>query len=127
MKMRCSPYKPLLCAALLGIFILCNQTPARAQCHGDFSYETFSTAEASPSGRIEVSIKDPEPGTYIIKLYKLSGKLSLVETKETVFPDKIIFEGLPASSYFVKIEWAACSRVIGGLEGISITAKDEKQ
>lgn len=126
MKLRCSPYNPFLVFVVLGTFIFINSNFASGQCKGDFSFQSLSSEKDSPTGKIEVSLKDPAPGLYTFKVYRMEGEITLVQTKEAPSPDKIIFDELIPSTYFVKIEWGdTCYKTIGGLEGILITEKDQ--
>lgn len=126
MKLRCSPYNPILCLVFLGTLIFYNHSVAWAQCEGNFTYQSFTSEKTSATGKIEVTLKDQEPGIYTFKVYKVDGLITLVQTKQASSPDKIIFEQLVPSTYFVKIEWGrSCYKTIGGLEGIIITEKDQ--
>lgn len=127
MKIRCSLYNPGVLFAFLAILIFYRPHAATAQCHGDFSFRTFPADDkSSSSGRIEVSVKSHAPGIFTFKVYRMEGKITLVETKDTSSPDKIIFEGLIPSTYFIKVKWGeACNKTLGGLEGIIITEKDQ--
>ena len=126
MKIRCSPYNPVLFFVFLGILIFYNPSFATAQCTGDFTYQSFSSEKESPSGKIEIALKNQNPGIYTFKVYKVAGVITLVQTKQAPSPDKIFFEGLAPSTYFVKIEWGeSCYKTLGGLEGINITEKDQ--
>jgi hypothetical protein len=125
MKIRCSPCNALLSFGILGIFILCHAA-ASAQCSGDFTYQSISSSKEPSSGKIEISVKSPESGTYTFKVYKMDAQLTLVQSREASSPEKITLEGLPPSPYLVKIEWGnGCSRLLGGLDGILITRKEE--
>jgi len=124
MKRRCSPYNPLVFLVFLGIFIFCASPFAAAQCQGDFSFQSFSSEKQASSGKIEVSLKDAQPGSYTFKVYEMAGKIALVQTRETVSPEKITFENLKPSTYFVKVEWGqTCHKTLGGMDGIIITEK----
>ena len=127
MEFRCSPYNSLLLLAVLGIFVFCSQNVS-AQCKGDVTYQSVSSENGSPSGRIEITVNNAEAGVYTFNIYKMEGKIILVETREVPSPGKIVFEGLKPSSYYVKIEWgSSCRKILGGLEGITITGKDQRQ
>ena len=126
MKIRCSPYNPLLFLGIIGIFIFLDHHTATAQCQSDISFLSVPAEKASSSGKIEVSLKNPQPGTYTFKVYEMAGTINLVQTKETASPDKITFENLNPSLYFVKVEWGeSCYRTLGGIDGITITEKDQ--
>lgn len=126
MKKRCSPYNPLPFLAFLGIFIFSDQLFAAAQCQGDISFRSISAETASASGKIEISVKDPQQGTYTFKVYEMAGTITLVQTKETISPEKTTIENLKPSTYFVKVEWGeSCYKTLGGLDGIIVTAKDQ--
>lgn len=123
MKKRCSLSHPLLFPALMAIFLVAGYLPAFSQCQGEFDYKAIP-GEASPEGSIEISVKNPEPGTYTFKVYSISGEITLVQTKEAASPERIILKGLAPDTYLVRIAWADnCYTVIGGLEGIRITVK----
>jgi hypothetical protein len=125
MKIRCSPYNPLLCLGIIGICIFCGHHAAKAQCQSDFTFQSFPTEKESSAGKIEVSLKNPQQGSYTFKVYEMSGKITLIQTKETPSPEKITFENLKPSRYFVKVEWGeSCYRTLGGMDGIIITEKD---
>lgn len=132
MKFRCSPYNPLMFIVFLGAFIFCHNHMASAQCTGDFSFQSFdsekhSASGKSASGKIEVSVKNPTAGTYTFKVYSVSGEITLVQTQQAYTPDKVIFERLDAATYYVKVEWGeGCYKTVGGIEGISITEKDQE-
>lgn len=127
MELRRSPYRRLLFFAVLGMIIFFGQT-ARAQCNGEFSYQSVSTDINSRAARIEITLKNPDPGFYTINLYKMEGKIIPVDKQEVSSPEKIVFEGLAPATYFIKIEWgSACRKILGGLEGIIITAKDQER
>lgn len=126
MEIRCSPYNPVLFIVFLGILILYNPSFASAQCKGDFNFQSFASDKKSPSGKIEITLKNQNSGIYTFKVYKVAGVITLVQTKQASSPDKIILEGLAPSNYFVKIEWGdSCYKTLGGLEGINITEKDQ--
>jgi len=126
MKIRCSPYNRVILIVFLGILIFGNPSFSGAQCTGDFTYQSFSSEKKSPTGKIEITVKNRIPGVYTFKVYKVAGVITLVQTKQASSPDKIILEGLAPSTYFVKIEWGeSCYKTIGGLEGINITEKDQ--
>jgi len=127
MELRCSPCYRLLFFAVLGMLIFCGQT-VRAQCNGEFSYQFVSPENNSNTGKIEISLKNPDPGFYTINLYKMEGKIIPVDKQEVSSPEKIVFERLAPATYFIKIEWgSACRRILGGLEGIILTAKDQER
>lgn len=126
MKRRCSPYNPLPFLAFLGVFIFLNQPFAAAQCQGDFTFQSFPSEKQMSSGKIEVSLRNAQPVSYTFKVYEMSGKITLVQTRETVPRDKIIFENLKPSTYFVKVEWGGgCSKTLGGMDGIIVTEKPQ--
>lgn len=126
MKIRCSPYNPLLCFVFLGMSVFCSQHAASAQCSGDFSFRSVSAEKNSTSGKIEVSVKSPVNGVYTFKVFEMAGTLTLVQTRNATASDKIIFENLKPATYFIKIEWGeSCSKTIGGFDGIVITEKDQ--
>src|SRR5688572_7409707 len=104
MKLRCSPYNSLLLIVVLGAFIFMHPNFASGQCKADLSFQSFSSDKDSPTGKIEVSLKDPAPGRYTFKVYRMAGEITLVQTKEASSPDKMIFDELIPSTYFVKIE-----------------------
>jgi hypothetical protein len=125
MDLRCSPCNSLLFLGILGILLLCgHQMPA--QCQGNFTFQSVSSQKGSASGRIEVSIKDATPGTYTFTVYEMNGAIAVVQTKQASTPERVIFENLKPSTYLIKIEWGeSCHKVLGGLEGIMITEKDQ--
>ncbi len=126
MKLRCSFLKPLLCLIFPGIFILFGHSSANAQCKGDFTVQSIPSEKQAASGQIEISIKNPESGTYTFTVFKMEGIATLVKKEEAVSPDKITIEGLIPSTYFVKVEWGSnCYRTLGGIDGISVTAKEQ--
>ena len=125
MKTRCSPYSPWLFFAFLGTLIFFNSSFSVAQCKGDFTFQS-QPETATAAGKIEVLIKEPEPGKYSFTVYEMSGIITLVLTREASSPERIVFENLRPSTYFVKVEWgSSCSKIIGGLEGIIITDKGQ--
>ena len=124
MEFRCSPCYSLLLLGVLGIFIFCGPS-ASAQCKGDFTYQSVSSEKGS-SGTIQIAVSNADSRVYTFNVYKMEGKIILVETREVSSPDKVVFEGLKPSSYYVKIEWGnSCRKILGGLEGIKITGKDQ--
>ena len=126
MKLRFSPCRSL-CLGVLGILFLFNHS-AFAQCNGDFSFQSVSSSTGSSAGTIEVSLNNTDPGLYTFKVYAMGGALSLIQTKQVSNPDKIIFDKLKPANYFIKIEWGeSCSKVLGGLDGIIITGKDQER
>ncbi|MGC1243752.1 MAG: T9SS type A sorting domain-containing protein [Chryseosolibacter sp.] len=126
MKIRCSPYNPLLCFVFLGMSVFFSQHAALAQCSGDFSFHSVSAEKNSNSGQIEVSLKSPANGAYTFKVFEMAGTLTLVQTRKATAPGKVIFENLKPATYFIKIEWGeSCSKTIGGFDGIVITEKDQ--
>lgn len=126
MELRCSACYRLLFFAVLGILIFCSHT-LRAQCHGDFSYQFTSIGPDSNAGKIEISFENIDRGVYAIQLYKVEGRFIPVDRQEVSMPEKIVFDNLTPSIYFVKIDWgSACRKMLGGLEGIIITTKDQK-
>jgi hypothetical protein len=126
MKLRCSPYNPLIFCVFLGIFIVCDYDFANAQCKGEFTFQSFSSEKNSASGKIEVSLNNPEPGSYTFTVYRIAGAITRIQTKEASSPEKITFEQLEPSTYVIKIEWGgSCNKNIGGLEGIIITEKEQ--
>lgn len=126
MEFRCSPCNSLLFFSIIGVLSLLEPQIARAQCSGEFSFESFS-ADATPlSGRIEITKVNSEPGVYTFKVFKVEAKITLVKTGEASSSDKIVIEGLTPGNYLVKIEWGTnCYRTIGGLAGILITQKEQ--
>jgi hypothetical protein len=126
MKLRCSPCNPRVLFVFLGIFLFYNPIFVHAQCHGDFSLQSFPAENGSSPGKIEVVTRNAEPTTYTFKIYELAGTLKLVETRQELSPEKVTFERLKPAIYFVKIEWGeSCYKTLGGYEGISITQKDQ--
>lgn len=126
MKKCCSPYNLSILCALLGICMLCCPHLTTAQCQGDFSFKSFPVEDQNSLGRIEVTAHDAGATTYTFKVYELSGKLTLVTTKQASSPETITFEALKPATYFVKIEWeGSCYKTLGGYEGIIITEKDQ--
>ncbi|HEX8039488.1 MAG TPA: hypothetical protein VF490_10055 [Chryseosolibacter sp.] len=127
MKLRFNdPLKLLLWVFFSGIFIFFVHSPASAQCKGEFSVQPVPSEKQSASGQISISIKDPEPGTYTFTVFRMEGTATQVQKKEVVSPDKVTIEGLTPSTYFVKVEWGnTCYRTLGGMDGISITPKEE--
>ena len=124
MKIRCSPYNPLLFLGIIGIFLFSFNHLATAQCQADISFKSVPADKASSSGKIELLLKDPQPATYTFKVYEMSGNITLIQTKESISPQKITFENLKPSTYFVKVEWGAgCYKTLGGMEGILVTEK----
>ena len=125
MKLRCSPYSPAVFVVFLGILIFFHTSVASAQCQADFTFQSFSSAKGSPSGKIEITSKDPVSGVYTFKVYRIDGVISLVQTQKTS-SNKIVIQNLAPSTYLVKIEWGgSCYKTIGGLEGITVTLKDQ--
>ncbi len=125
MELRCSPRNTLLLVGLLGMLFFCSQ-PVSAQCKGEFTFQSISSEKGSDSGKIELSIQNPAPGAYTFTIYEMNGVITAVETKQASSPEKITFENLKASTYFVKVEWGqSCRRTLGGLDGIIITEKDQ--
>lgn len=127
MKLRFShPPRLLLYLFLSGIFIFLGHSPASAQCKGEFSVRPLPSEKQSASGQIAISIKDPEPGTYTFTVFRMEGTATQVQKKEVVSPDKVTIEGLTPATYFVKVEWGnTCFRTLGGMDGISITPKEQ--
>lgn len=116
----------MLFFGVLAMFIVCSQA-LYAQCASDFSYEFTPSEGPSNSGKIELFLNGAAPGAFTINLYKMEGKIVPVEKKESS-AQKIVFERLAPAKYFIKIEWGnGCRRVLGGLEGIMITAKDQER
>ena len=125
MTRRCNPFKTLLFIAFLGIFFF-NHQPAKAQCKGEFAFQSFSPTQQERSGRIEVSVSNADAGLYTFKIYRMEGQLTLVESRQDSSPEKIVFERLSPSTYFIKIEWGDnCYKTLGGLDGIVIIGKQE--
>jgi len=101
--------------------------PSMAQCDGDFSFKTISSIGNSQTGKIEVTIRNAENSNYVFKLYRVSGEIKLVQSKESSTPQKVVFDKLEPSDYYVKIEWGSCQKTIGGIQGIQITEKAEEK
>jgi hypothetical protein len=127
MEFRCSPYIPLIFVGILGMLIFCSlPSSAQSQCNGNFTYQAVSTVRGSSSGKIVISIANPETSAYTFKVYKVAQKITLAQTKEVYSQEEITFDGLEQSTYYIKIEWGdGCYRTIGGLDGIIITEKQE--
>ena len=128
MEFRCSPYIPLIFVGILGILIFCSlPSSAQSQCNDDFTYQAFSPDPETSSGRIEISIENPQAGIYTFKVFKVAEQITLVQTREVSSTDKIFIEGLKPGSFLVKIEWGEkCYKTLGGLDGILITRKDRQ-
>jgi hypothetical protein len=125
MKLRCSPYNPAVFVVCIGILIFFHTSFASAQCQGEFTYQVFSTDQQSSSGKIEVDLKNSVSGTYTLKVYKIDGVITLVQTQKTS-DKKITIDNLAASTYLIRIEWGgSCYTTIGGLDGIIVTLKDQ--
>lgn len=123
---RSQPPKLLVCVFFSGICIFFGHPSASAQCKGEFSVQPVPAEQQSASGQITISIKDPEPGTYTFTVFRMEGTATQVQKKEVVSPDKVTIEGLRPSTYFVKVEWGnTCYRTLGGMDGISITPKEQ--
>ena len=117
----------MLFFSALGIFIFCSQILS-AQCKGDFSFQSTSAENGSHSGKIELSVNSVDAGAYTVNLYKMEGKIVPVETRQGASNGKFVFERLPASTYYIKVEWGdGCRKILGGLEGIIITKKDQER
>jgi hypothetical protein len=126
MKRRCSPYNPAIFLVFLGIFIFYHASISGAQCQGEFHFESVSSGKQAAPGKIEITFKDQTSGQYTLKVYKMDGIITLVQTKQASAPEKITFENLSPATYFVKIEWGqSCSKTLGGMDGITITEKDK--
>lgn len=125
MKLRRSPRNSLLFAGMMGMLFFFS-LPARSQCNADFTFKSVPPDNGSDTGKIEVSVQDPAPGTYTFTVYEMSGDITFVQTRQTSNPDKITFESLKPATYFVKVEWGqSCHRTLGGFDGIIITEKDQ--
>jgi hypothetical protein len=112
--------------AIVGLLISFHTSVALAQCdEAKNSYQAFSSENNSSTGKIEITLERPDAVLYTFKIYKVDGVMSLVETRQAQAPEKIMIEGLEASTYFVRIEWGTCYTIIGGLKGIIITGKDQ--
>lgn len=98
--------------------------PSWSQCQGDFTFKAFPSDKSGKTGKIELTASQPTSGSYVFKVYKISGEIILVSTKETFSPSIIKFEGLEPAEYFIKVEWSQCQKTIGGLEGIIVNKKD---
>jgi len=127
MEFRCRPCNSVTFFLIVGILFLTCPV-AFAQCKGNFSYQSVSSAKDAPSGKIEVTVQQPEYGTYTFKVFEMNGTARLVQTKQVSGPDKISFEGLKPATYFIKVEWGeSCYRTLGGLEGITVTQTDPRR
>jgi hypothetical protein len=125
MEVRCSPYNSLLFLGTAVLLIFCSQL-ASAQCKADFTYQALSSEKGLHSGKIEVSVSNPAPGTYNFKVFEMNGTIRMVESKKTSSPDKVTFEGLKPATYFIKVQWGdTCSKTLGGFDGIIVTEKDQ--
>ena len=127
MEVSCSSYNSLLFIGTVVLLIFCSQL-ASAQCKADFNYQSLSSEKALPSGKIEVSVSNPAPGTYSFKVFEMNGTIRMVESKKTSSPEKVTFERLKPATYFIKVEWGdTCSKTLGGFEGIIVTEKDPER
>lgn len=125
MEFRCSPYNSLLLFCVLGILIFCSNN-ATAQCKADFTFQSIPAEKGSASGKIEIDLRSAQPGNYTFKVYRMESNITIIETKEASTPEKISFDNLKPSTYFIKVEWgSSCSKTLGGLEGIIVTEKDQ--
>lgn len=83
-----------------------------------FSYRVVSGTRNS----IEVVKSGPESATYTLKLYRISGDIELVATKENVYSTNSRFDELPVADYLVLVSWGSgCRETLGGVEGIKIS------
>jgi hypothetical protein len=94
----------------------------------DFSFKSVSTERNSSTGKIEITANNGL-GICTVKVYKIEGDVELVKSENMTFDNKrqLLIKGLEASAYVVKIEWGgACAKVIGGLEGIIVSEKQNQ-
>jgi len=127
MTIRLSPLNPFAFILFVGAFVY-HSTATSAQCTGEFAFQSFPSDGNSATGKIELSVKNPDSSVYTFKVYSVAGEIKLVQSREGYAPDKIIFEDLVPATYFVKVEWAeTCYRTLGGMEGILITEKDQEK
>jgi hypothetical protein len=112
-------------ASLIILMIIFFKTPSFAQCNGDFSFQALSSTGNSKTGKIELTVRNAEIGNYTFKLYRLSGEIKLIDTKESQASQKIVFDKLEPADYYIKVEWGSCKKSIGGIQGIQIIEKAE--
>jgi len=127
MELIYSPCKRIAFVAVLGIFIFFHSNLAFGQCQGDFSYQVFPSEKNASTGKIEISLKNPGFGLYTFKVYDITQRITLVQSREASSPEQITFENLKPSTYLLKIEWGdSCYTTLGGLEGIIVTEKPQQ-
>ncbi len=99
-----------------------NHTAAQAPCpEYSFSYRVVSSGS---SHSIEITRGGSAPERYTLKLFKVSGSIELMSSKENLSAAKTNFNEVAAADYLVQISWGAgCVQTLGGVEGIKVDSK----
>lgn len=119
-------YILLLFALLL---ITCIASPeAIAQCQSAFSYEVIDPASETDNGSVVLTFDSGEQGSYRIRVYDMvHGKFVDERSLTLKIGEKVTFNGLPTSSYFIYAYYQGCAddkySAIGGKFGIQVGNK----
>jgi hypothetical protein len=108
------------------IFLLLTFYHAGAQC--ELKSEVQSEHSTSLSdGKISLTLTSNLDGPASVTLYDImDAKFPVIEEKklsQSQQKSPIVFSGLKATTYIIKVSWRNCTKTIGGLEGIKIDQK----
>jgi hypothetical protein len=86
----------------------------------DFQYQVRQVQGATL--RSIALIRRGDAAAYSLKLFKISGKIELVQSETQVSADEFELKPVAAGDYLIMVNWGAgCSQTLGGVEGIQIT------
>jgi hypothetical protein len=124
MKLRCSPYNPLLFFGLLGTFCFFSLSSATAQCQLEVQYSVQKNGNSyslfldsqTPTGSVKVQLYDLYQGKIIAER----------EISSLTIDPREVFRDIAPSKYalFVSAEGCDQPKTLGGLNGISIGIQD---
>lgn len=99
---------------------------ADAQCELKSEVQTEAISSGS-DGKISVTLNANFNGPASVTLYDIMDEKFPVIAEKKISPSQqkspIVFSGLKATTYIVKVSWRNCTKTIGGLEGIKIDQK----
>jgi hypothetical protein len=108
------------------IFLLTAFYHAGAQCEVKYEVKSESST-ATQDGKIILKLTEAPNSTVSVTLYDIMDEsFPVIDEKRvqsTQLKSAIVFSGLKATTYIIKVSWRNCTRTIGGLEGIKIDQK----
>lgn len=108
------------------LFLLIIFYHAEAQCELKSEVQTEAMTSAA-DGKIRLTLNANFNGPASVILYDIMDeKVPVIAEKKISLSQQkspIVFSGLKATTYIIKVSWRNCTKTVGGLEGIKIDQK----